>query len=128
MSDLWTPCEFDTFTNPQLRAEFAAYSRIGCAALNCVEVDPVTDSYQAFNKLVSLFCIVGENTKELNKPENETDQLLQTTKALNALVVFPRSKLLPFETFLFRIYIYTDAAIRISTGGSAGANPIVEIL
>jgi hypothetical protein len=122
------PCEFATFTNPQLKAEFTALSRISCAALNCIDVDPVADPLEAFTALVSLFCIVSENSDKLELPEVESGQLEQTVQALEALPEYPEAVMYPTDEFLSRIETYVDAARKISAGQPASGNPIVELL
>jgi hypothetical protein len=132
MSRVWTPCDFETFKDSELQSEFAALSRIGCAALNCIEVDPIKDSFLAFNKLVSLFCIVSENVSAIAETEEvlgvETDQLSQTVIALEVLKEFPQASFFEEEILESRIALYSDAAEKIYSGLSADGNPIVEIL
>jgi len=132
MSRFWTPCDFETFSDPELRSEFVALSKIGSAALNCIEVDPTKDSSLAFDKLISLFCIVSENLPHIIETEEasgaDTSQLSQTIFALTILKDFPQASLFEEEMLDFRIAVYTDAAKKIYSRLPSDGNPIVEIM
>lgn len=129
---VWESCDFETFNNRKLRAEFAALSRIGCSALSCVSVDPDAEPLQSFERLISLFCVVSENvsvfTDTLESAGEKTDQLSQTVNALNALPEFTQAVLFAEGELESRIIIYADAAMKIHGGLPADGNPIVEIV
>jgi hypothetical protein len=133
MSHIWALIGAEDSTGSLLPIEYVAMNRIGCAALNCIEVNPAEDRLLAFERLVSLFCVVTENTpllKEILEISGEdTGQLPQTTSALIDLFdVTAATSHFSEDELGLRIATYVDAATKIHGMLPADGNPVVEIL